>query len=522
MNSNFSNFSTRYRNLLPIFSILVLAAFLRLYKISQYMTFLGDEGRDVMVVRNILQGKFTLLGPTASVGGFFLGPIYYYFMAPFLLLFGYNPVGPAVMVAIFGIATVWLIYRIGKEFFNERAGLVCAFLYALSPLVVAYSRSSWNPNPMPFFSLLFIYFLYKATEQKKTLYFLVSGFFLGIAMQLHYLAVFLAAVVIFYIFLSKLIKTSKNIWSFIKNIFGQYSLVFFGFILGWSPFLAFELRHGFPNTKSIYQFVFRSSDTGFAGNYSIILQDVFFRLFARLVGNFPPPEQVSLKNNMIFIWHHFILYLGLVSLGFFIFQTLNQYKKKTQFNKYLIVSCWFLTGVGLFAFYRKPIYDYYFGFMFALPFFLVGNLISSLWQKPGLARLVSVVIFLVLVGLNIKGIPFRHPPNRQLDQVKGIARFVFDKTEGKPFNFALITGGNSDHAYRYFFELWDNPPVTIETFEKDPDRKTVTDRLFVICETPCSPLGHPLWEIAGFGQATISGKWDVSVVSLYKLDHYRE
>src|SRR6185312_16623596 len=98
--------------------ILLLAAFLRLYRIQDYMTFLGDEGRDVLVVWNILHGHPTLLGPTASVGGFFLGPIYYYFMTPFLWLFNYNPVGPAVMIAIFGVITIWLVYKIGSEFFN--------------------------------------------------------------------------------------------------------------------------------------------------------------------------------------------------------------------------------------------------------------------------------------------------------------------------------------------------------------------------------------------------------------------
>ncbi|MBI1982345.1 MAG: hypothetical protein HYS68_02065, partial [Candidatus Levybacteria bacterium] len=76
---------------LGVLGILLVAAFLRLYKISDYMTFLGDEGRDALVVYGILHGKFTLLGPTASVGGFFLGPIYYYFMAPFLWLFNYDP-----------------------------------------------------------------------------------------------------------------------------------------------------------------------------------------------------------------------------------------------------------------------------------------------------------------------------------------------------------------------------------------------------------------------------------------------
>src|SRR5260221_14263987 len=111
---------------LPIVGILLLAAFLRLYKIGDYMTFLGDEGRDALVVYNILHGHLTLLGPTASVGGFFLGPIYYYFMAPAMFFAGYSPVGPAVMIAIFGVITVWLVYVIGSKFFNTTAGLIAA------------------------------------------------------------------------------------------------------------------------------------------------------------------------------------------------------------------------------------------------------------------------------------------------------------------------------------------------------------------------------------------------------------
>src|SRR4030067_1802798 len=91
--------------ILPL--ILLVSAFLRLYRIGDYMTFLGDEGRDALIVYNILHGKLTLLGPTASVGGFFLGPIYYYFMAVFTLLFNYNPIGPSVMASLFGIDPVW-------------------------------------------------------------------------------------------------------------------------------------------------------------------------------------------------------------------------------------------------------------------------------------------------------------------------------------------------------------------------------------------------------------------------------
>src|SRR5574338_1562179 len=133
-----------------IILILILASFFRLYRVADYMTFLGDEGRDVLVVYNILHGHLTLLGPTSSVGGFFLGPIYYYFMAPWLWLFNYNPVGPAIGIAILGIITVWLVYEICVHFFGKRVAIIASFFYAISPLVVTYSRSSWNPNPMPF------------------------------------------------------------------------------------------------------------------------------------------------------------------------------------------------------------------------------------------------------------------------------------------------------------------------------------------------------------------------------------
>ncbi len=88
--------------------ILTLAAFLRFYRLPEYLQFLGDEGRDVLVVMHmIVHHQWTLLGPTASVGGFYTGPIYYYFMLPFLWLSHLDPVGPAVMAALFGLATVF-------------------------------------------------------------------------------------------------------------------------------------------------------------------------------------------------------------------------------------------------------------------------------------------------------------------------------------------------------------------------------------------------------------------------------
>ena len=519
----FKNWINRFA--LPL--ILILAAFLRLYKIADYMTFLGDEGRDVLVAYNILHGHLTLLGPTSSVGGFFLGPIYYYFMAPFLLLFNYDPVGPAVMVAFFGIATVWLLYRFCKDFFNSKIGFIAAFLYAISPLVVSYSRSSWNPNPLPFFSLLTLWVLFKGIEQRKLKLIFISGILLGICLQLHYLALFLGAVIFFYILLSEFSFGRIQILSTALALVKKYLIFFAGFVIGWSPFLAFELRHGFPDFKSIFDFVLHSGNTGASTNFFGTIYDVFFRLFGRLVFSFPPPEQLFHYNSIALLaWSILILNTAIISTLFLIVRFFKRFKEKSEdFRKYLIISIWFFVGILLFGFYKKAIYDYYFAFMFPLPFILTGLLIEFIYENKKLkifGKSLAVILFLILFALNIQGIPFRYPPNRQLNQMRTIADFVMTKTDAKPFNFALITGGNSDFAYRYFFTLWNHPPQTIEDFAHDPKRTTVTDQLFVVCESlPCQPLGNSLWEIAGFGRADIAGHWDVSVVEIYKLVHYK-
>ncbi|MDP3987825.1 MAG: glycosyltransferase family 39 protein [Candidatus Levybacteria bacterium] len=515
--------------------ILLIASFLRLYEIAGYMTFLGDEGRDMLVAYNILHGNFTLLGPTASVGGFFMGPLYYYFIAPFLWLFNYNPVGPSVMVALFGIATVWLIYKVTAEFFDTKAAIFASSLYAVSPLVIAYSRSSWNPNLMPFFSLLMLYTLYHAVRKSSPKLLFLSGVLYGILLELHYIVTFLAVIIVVYILFIGLKPCKGSVLTKIASIGKHYFFVFLGSLVGFSPFLLFEVRHGFPNFRSISNFIFNSGETGTNLHFFSSIWDIFFRLFGRLITKFPPPEQISVQvstTNVDLYFNVFkvsvsYLYFGTVLLAFATLLIL--FKKslkalrenKDDFQNLALLFVWLFVGVFLFGFYRKAVYDYYLEFMFPLPFILVGSLFSSLYSNKFLKPL-SLGVFLILILLNLSGAPFRYPPNRQLAQVEKISRFVSDKTEGKPFNFALITKGNSDHAYRYFFTLWDHEPLTIQNTQVDPKKTTITDQLLIVCEDPtCQPLGNSLWEVAGFGRGEIAGQWDVSVVKVFKLVHYQ-
>lgn len=504
--------------------IILLAAFLRLYLIGDYQTFLGDEGRDVLVAKGILEGDFTLLGPRSSAGDFFMGPAYYYMITPWLWMFNYDPVGPAVMVALLGVVTVWLTYYVGKQWFSEKAGLMAAALYAVSPIVITYSHSSWNPDVLPFFALLMMYLLFKAVQVKKQVkYFIGVGFLLGISLQLHYLALFLGVVVFFYTFfagwyVAKKIQLTKTIRHYLE--------IFIGFLLGLSPFFVFEIRHGFPNIQTIFRFIFgdtaqKGYETG--GTFFTTVGDIFFRMFGKLVFYFPSPDRYNLfsQSQLTFLsWFAVIISLAAIIVLF----------KKTK-NKLalMLTAFWLFFGIFLFGFYKKNIYDYHFVYIFPLPFLIIGNFFAELsnWGKNKAQKIIAVIVTVVLFGgifiYNLTGMPFRYPANRQKDQAKTISEAVITYTENKPYNFALISGGNSDHAYRYFLEILGHPPVVLENPLLDPERKTVTDQLLIVCEdVDCKPLGHPLFDVAAFGRATIAGEFDVSVVKIYKLVPYQE
>jgi len=489
---------------LTLYLILFLAAFLRLYRIADYMTFLGDEGRDVLVVKRMLvDHKFTLLGPTASVGGFFLGPIYYYFIAPFLWLFRFNPVGPAVMVALVGVATVFLVYQFCREFLDEKTGLLAAFLYAVSTLIIKYSRSSWNPNVLPFFSLLLIYSLAKAIFQNQKKYFWLVGLCFGIVFQLHYMAVLLVpSFFLIYLFLYQE-----------KELLKDFSKLFFGFLITFSPFFLFELRHNFPNCRSLFNFILKGKEVGLLSTQidSEVIHNHFFALVSQLFRQTLAYNHQGLGKVIILV----------VLIGLFLeFLKPKITQKRLLFFFFLLISSLILGKL-----YKRAIYDYYLAYLFPYPaiiFSLAFWRIVKSWRWFLIGGL--FLLFFILQNDYQTNI-LRTPANRQMLQTKKIAQIILKEAQGKPFNFALIAQGNSDHAYRYFLELGGNSPVVIENPQVDPQRKTVTDQLFVVCEVPpdyCHPLGHSLWEIAGFGRAEISNQWQApGGITIMKLVHYQ-
>jgi len=510
-----NHFLAKNRFLILIALILILAAFLRFWRLPEYLTFLGDEGRDALVLkRMIVDHKFRLIGPVTSIGNMYLGPLYYYLVLPAAFIFRLSPIGPAAFVALLGVITTFLIFWWGKEWVGEKAALVAAFLYALSPVVIIYSQSSWNPNVMPFFALIAMFGLWRVWRQKQFWWLPIIGLALSFALQSHWLGLLLLPTV-FIFWLLTLIdikKEKKSIKSFLYQTF--FLLIIFLF-LTVAPLVWFDLRHNFINANAFKIFF---TDRQATVNFKIYkalpsLWALVNQVFTRLVAG----------KDLKWGWLVALL-VNLAVLGNLIFLAFKKKKWPKFFNQktagLIFLLVWF--GVGLLGLgnYKQNIYDHYFGFFFPVPFLLTGWFLAKIWDYRILGKGVAFLLLFFLVFLSIKELPLRYSPNRQLQRTQTIARFVLDKTNDKPFNLALIAERNYDEAYAFFMETWGKPPLRI-----DPQilKETAADQLFVICEQlPCQPVGHPKAEIAMFGWTKVAEKWQIEGVEVYKLIPYEK
>lgn len=470
-----------------LLTILIIGAFLRLYKIDGYMTFLGDEGRDSIIVRNLLvHADPILIGPGTSVGGMYLGPLYYYFMAPFLFLSGFSPVGPAVGIALLGVATIYLIYIVGRDWFGKTAGIIAAILFSISPTVITYSHSSWNPNIMPFFALLSIYAIWKVYASREASrevgwWLIICAISFAFVLNSHYLGVFLAPVLFVYWFLSRP-----------PLRYSLFAITLFAFLM--SPILAFDIRHDWMNSRALYKFLTVREETVSINPLNSISRT--YPLFEQINSSMLTSKTEPLgKIVSIFI------ILSLVLIPFL--------------NKKIIIL-WLISGLIGLSLYKQNIYDHYFGFLFPVPFLFFGLFFQKIYESK--YKILSVLIFGILVILNLYFNPFRNNPNNQLQRAKNVSTKVLEIAGDKPFNLAVLAERNYEDGYRYFMEVAGAKVMHADRW----DQKTIVDTLMVICEmeeSKCDPTHSPKAEVANFGWSKIEDMWEVDGVIIYKLVH---
>ena len=176
--------------------VVCIGLFLRIYRISDLLVFIGDQGWFYISARDLLiDGKIPLVGITSSHTWLHQGPLWTYALAIILFIFNFNPIGGVYLSILLDLLTILVLYKLASELFSKNVGLVTACAYAVSPLAVIHARMPYHTSPIPLLVSLLLLALYRL-KRGNVYYFPIVIFLLSLLYNFE-LATFILVFVLF-------------------------------------------------------------------------------------------------------------------------------------------------------------------------------------------------------------------------------------------------------------------------------------------------------------------------------------
>jgi len=515
--------------------IILVASFLRFYKITELQFFTYDQARDDLIVKRILvDHKLTLLGPQSSIGGVYSPPFYYYTIAVPLLLFGFNPIGVDIYTAFVGVLTVLLIFLVARAFFGKPAGIFAAGLYATSPVVVELSRRAWNPNTLPFFSLLTLVLAYCFWQTKNIKVLLVMSLVFGYTLSLHY-STFCLLPVIFYLWWDYLRQKRR-----ILPILTSFLILDLFFL----PLLIFEFRHDFSLSKNLISHFFRGGsyyfnektpsfwEASLASVYEIVVVPLsgyflkgatgasapyeFAGRVKDVISQFAPVSIIAHRPLIVkYHWWGQIIFIAIV-----IFSLARIFLTLPKDRSLAFIWLWFITAIIVTRLYRGTIYFFYYLFLYPVSFLFFVALLKFLFQKERWLKILTVFILLAMIGINFRQSLVYETSGRTIRDIKAVAQIISQDVGSQPFNLAASYKDPDrwDHHaldYRYFIEAY----FYKKPLDWYPENYHESETLYLISETRMeNPVGVNIMEVREFDPQTLVKSWNYkNEIFIYKL-----
>ncbi len=413
--------------------ILSLALFIRVYRLDQLLGFYYDQGRDALVIWDLIhKGKLFLIGPTTGIAGVFRGPWYYWLITPFYFLGLGDPVWPAVFLAITTVVALYLLYKLGKTIGGVETGILAAILGSFSVAFVFAARWLSNPTPMFLISMVLIYALYLVTQGKNWAW-IVVGLSLGMAMQ------FGSAAEIFY-FPSVLLfgLLHKKYWPDLKILSLSLACIFITFL----PQIIFDVRYHGILTDNIKTFLFSK------GSFKLSFWEVIkIRLpfYYDLVVNKIFPNDKSFGKPFLIL-----IFVSLI---------INFKKLWTNELFRFLLFLVFLPLVGMLFFQGNEgnVYDYYFtGYYFIYILFLSILIANFLPGRFGI--ILTSFFLLIFLGQNVPFVVGYIKTDIDAENVivlggqKQIVNWVYGDAKSRNFNVDVYVPPVISYAYDYLFK----------------------------------------------------------------------
>ena len=285
-----------------IFSFLAIiifyGLFLRFYKIDEQSYWI-DEGYTLNAVLSTLEKGYPILDSSQVYGQNYL--LNNYLITGAVKLGGFNPIATRSIAILFGVAVIFLVYLLGKKFFNQLVGLGGAILTTFSYWEIVWSRQARMYIQLQFFFFLSLYLFNSLLEKfsyKKLIFLALSTI---AAIYSHYFGYFLLGIYAL-ILLFNLLKLEKGR---IKEFFNSRKKIL---IVGFSILLGILLitKLGFDFFSQL-----QARDYFFGLNYqNFLLTSLGVITIMALIGVIVAIiKEKNLKKTLILITAYLIPYL---------------------------------------------------------------------------------------------------------------------------------------------------------------------------------------------------------------------
>lgn len=405
-----------------LFVLFLLAFFLRIYLLPTHLFFGPEQGRDFLVVRDmVFNHKWTLIGPKTDIEGIFHGAFYYELIAlPFAFSRG-NPFVVSLFLIFIQSMTIYFIYLLTFELTrSKRTGYIASILFAVSFGAIVYARWLANPPLSIPLSVLFFLFLMRFIQGKRWYLIGVAVAYglLGQAEFINYLLFAVIGAACFLFYRNELKRVRFAVW---------FTAFVVGSIVAFAQYILFDLRHNFLIGKSLLGLIGKNS--GYNLSFPLAANKAVSMFF----------NQASYALGIPYIW------LGIVWTMLILIFLLSKTKK---IKGALLVILWLTLPPIIVALLRHSVPEQlYVGIIAGC---IVATSVFINWFFDRGYKIIGVGIMSILLWINLYALLANLPDNNHVffqtpqpmayysDQL-AVIDWVHEMSDGGPYSIQAYT-----------------------------------------------------------------------------------
>ena len=253
LDRSFGRLGVPAREWAALIPVLLLAMADRFVNLPNRYVWDADQGFEVGAIWNaVVTRQLPAFGSPAFTTGptFHHGAAFYDLMIPVAWLSNGDPNAIAAAIAILGLLVVPLVWWTARSIGGPSAGLATAVLAAVSPSLIDYSTFIWNPVSVEIGVALACFGAWQAWATRGPRWWVVAAAGTAVASQSHLTGLVLVfpMAALFLLAVRRCPATER------RRLMGWGLAGVVLFVLTWAPWIAYELTHGFAETRGILSF----------------------------------------------------------------------------------------------------------------------------------------------------------------------------------------------------------------------------------------------------------------------------